>query len=59
MKASNTGEDDEFGYSVSLSSDGNTLAVGANGEDSQAEGIGAPEVPDDNVKSSSGAVYLY
>lgn len=32
VKASNTGEDDEFGESVALSADGNTLAVGARGE---------------------------
>jgi hypothetical protein len=34
VKASNTGVNDEFGDSVSLSDDGNTLAVGAWNEDS-------------------------
>ena len=45
IKASNTGEagtdgnfgdGDQFGFSLSLSDDGNTLAVGANAEDSNA-----------------------
>ena len=42
-KASNTDANDQFGSSVSLSSDGNTLAVGAIGEDSNATGIGGDE----------------
>ena len=46
IKASNTGEagtdgnfgdGDQFGFSMSLSDDGNTLAVGANAEDSNAK----------------------
>jgi hypothetical protein len=56
VKASNTGIDDYFGSSVSLSSDGNTLAVGAHKEDSNATGIGGD---DDNSTSDAGAVYLY
>jgi hypothetical protein len=36
LKASNTGAADEFGSGVALSSDGNTLAVGARYEDSRA-----------------------
>lgn len=36
LKASNTGAGDRFGFSVALSGDGNTLAVGAYGEDSSA-----------------------
>ncbi len=36
MKASNTGTNDLFGVAVSLSADGNTLAVGADGEASSA-----------------------
>jgi hypothetical protein len=39
VKASNTGQDDHFGWSVALSGDGSTLAVGANVEDSNATGI--------------------
>ena len=57
VKASNTGEGDRFGYAVSLSTDGNTLAVGARNEDSNASGIGGEQ--GDDTESSSGAVYLY
>jgi hypothetical protein len=57
VKASNTGANDHFGYKVSLSSDGNTLAVGAIGEDSNATGIGEGE--GDNSKSRAGAVYVF
>src|SRR5206468_4100532 len=41
VKASNTGVSDQFSNSVALSGDGNTLAVGANGEDSSSTGIGS------------------
>lgn len=57
VKASNTEAIDNFGYSVALSSDGNTLAVGANVEDSNATGIGGSQT--DNSASNSGAVYVY
>jgi hypothetical protein len=57
VKASNTDVNDQFGNSVSLSSDGNTLAVGATREGSNAKGIGGDE--DDNSTSAAGAVYLY
>jgi len=57
VKASNTEADDNFGISVSLSSDGNTLAVGANGEDSEATGVDGNETV--NGASASGAVYVY
>jgi hypothetical protein len=57
VKASNTGANDYFGVSVSLSGDGNTLAVGAYLEDSNATSIGGNQA--DNSASSSGAVYLY
>ncbi|MCK5640670.1 MAG: integrin, partial [Gammaproteobacteria bacterium] len=56
VKASNTGAGDEFGIAVSLSDDGNTLAVGANLEDSDATGI---DGADNNLATDSGAVYLY
>ena len=39
IKASNTDEFDHFGISLSLSADGNTLAVGAYHEDSNATGV--------------------
>ena len=41
IKGSNTNEDDNFGDSVSLSTDGNILAVGASAEDSVAQDSGA------------------
>ncbi|MEW5250450.1 beta strand repeat-containing protein [Microbulbifer discodermiae] len=57
IKASNTGEADFFGTSVSLSADGNTLAVGAEGEDSNATGINADQQNNDAFRS--GAVYVF
>jgi len=61
VKASNTDRSDLFGISVALSSDGNTLAVGAGDEDSNAIGIthGADAIGADNSASGAGAVYLY
>ena len=57
VKASNTGEFDWFGYAVSLSADGNTLAVTANDEDSSAQGLNGPQ--DNNAASASGAAYVF
>jgi len=57
VKASNTEANDGFGTSVSLSADGNTLAIGASGESSIATGIGGDQA--DNSAGGSGAVYLY
>jgi trimeric autotransporter adhesin len=57
IKASNTESGDNFGSSLVLSSDGNTLAVGAPGEDSAATGVGGNQV--DNTALSSGAVYVF
>jgi tartrate dehydratase beta subunit/fumarate hydratase class I family protein len=66
IKASNTGEKgigkqppkgDQFGFSISLSADGNTLAAGAISEDSSAKGINGDQ--NDNSLVSSGAVYVY
>lgn len=57
IKASNTEPGDQFGYCTALSSDGNTLAVGAPGEDSSATGIDGDQI--DNFLSGSGAVYLF
>jgi len=60
VKASNTDAGDQFGYSVSLSSDGNTLAVGARSEGSKARGIiGADDDEDDNSAPNAGAVYVF
>jgi len=58
VKASNTGAIDKFGISVSLSSNGNTLAVGAVNEGSKGTGVNGPDQAD-NTLSDSGAVYLY
>jgi hypothetical protein len=66
IKASNTGnaavgeayaEGDQFGYAIALSSDGNTLAVGAIGEDSNATGVNGNQ--DDNSANQSGAAYVF
>jgi hypothetical protein len=55
IKASNTGGGDEFGQSVTIS--GNTLMVGAIGEDSNATGINGDQ--SDNSALESGAVYAF
>ncbi|MBK8170385.1 MAG: integrin [Sandaracinaceae bacterium] len=57
VKASNTGSSDSFGQSVALSSDSNTLAVGAYGEGSNATGIGGDQA--DNSAFRAGAVYVF
>jgi hypothetical protein len=57
FKASNTDSLDNFGGSVSLSGDGNTLAVGAPGEASAATGIDGDQ--SDNSATYAGAVYLF
>nr|MCA8837765.1 FG-GAP repeat protein [Pseudomonadota bacterium] len=57
VKASNSGADDFFGDVVSLSADGNTLAVGAFGEDGNAIGIDGNQ--GDNTADSAGAVYVF
>jgi hypothetical protein len=55
LKASNSGAGDTFGDSVSLS--GDTLAVGAPGEDSAAIGIDGDQA--NNNVSASGALYVF
>ncbi|WP_428253101.1 FG-GAP repeat protein, partial [Gynuella sp.] len=57
VKASNTGENDLFGSSVSLNQDGSTLVVGATREDSSASGINGDQ--SDNSAQDSGAVYVF
>jgi len=59
VKASNTEAGDQFGTSVALSGDGDTLAVGARGEDSSAMGINSPAGQSDNNASRPGAVYVF
>jgi hypothetical protein len=56
LKASNVEGGDQFGFSVAVS--GDTLAVGAIGEESAATGIGGAE--DDNTATpAAGAVYVF
>jgi hypothetical protein len=57
VKASNTGHTDRFGHSVALSGNGDTLAVGANSEDSNATGVDGDQ--DDNSANNAGAVYVF
>lgn len=57
IKASNTGTNDYFGTSVSISDDGNNIAIGAEGEDSNASLINGDQI--DNTFSGAGAIYLY
>jgi hypothetical protein len=60
VKASNTGDGDQFGFSVALSGDGNTLAVGAPFEDGSGVGVsGMAGVVYDDVALNAGAVYVY
>jgi hypothetical protein len=71
LKASNTGrapvpgdaedwgDGDQFGSSIALSADGNTLAVGTISEDSRASGINNHAFQDDDSAASSGAVYIF
>jgi hypothetical protein len=55
LVGSNTEADDNFGGSLAL--DGNTLTIGAPGEDSGATGVGGDE--DDDSASFSGATYVF
>jgi hypothetical protein len=55
IKASNTGDLDAFGHAMALS--GDTLAVGAPGEDSAATGVNGNQ--NSNAAPNSGAVYVF
>ncbi|MBT5030785.1 MAG: integrin [Proteobacteria bacterium] len=57
IKASNTGGNDLFGSRLALSGDGNTLALGAQFEDSVAQGLDG--VQNDDSASEAGVVYLF
>lgn len=57
VKASNTGPNDAFGTDVTISGDGQTLAVGAGGEGSSATGVNGNQ--NDNTAVGSGAVYVF
>ena len=55
LKASNTGTGDIFGISVAVS--GDTVVIGANGEDSSATGVNGNQ--SDNSSLTSGAAYVF
>jgi hypothetical protein len=66
LKASNSGragtadefgDGDQFGFSLAISDDGSTIAVGANAEDSAAVGIDGNQA--DDSAESAGAVYVF
>ena len=57
VKASNAGSGDYFGSSVALSADGNTMAVAANWEASNATGVDGNQA--DNSIPQAGAVYIF
>src|SRR6266545_4267349 len=63
IKASNAEAGDQFGISVALSSNGDTLAVGATGEDGPLTGV-TPGIVDEtaaagNAAPGAGAVYVF
>lgn len=55
LKASNTGAEDQFGYSVSA--EGDSIVVGAFSEDSSATGVNGNQA--DNGALHSGAAYVF
>ena len=55
LKASNTGADDWFGWSVAVS--GDTVVVGAESEDSSATGVDGNQA--DNSAAEAGAAYVF
>ena len=55
LKASNTNADDRFGWSVAMS--GETIAIGARGENSNATGINGDQA--DNSANDAGAAYVF
>lgn len=57
IKASNAGSRDRFGKHIAISDDGNTLIVGASGEDSIY--TGSVLAPNNNSLRYSGAAYVF
>jgi len=55
LKASNTGQFDQFGFAVAI--DGDTAVVGAQNEDSDATGVNGTQT--NNFESNSGAAYVF
>lgn len=57
LKASNSDADDGFGRSIAISADGNTIAIGAPNEASNATGVDGNQA--DNSSSGNGAAYVF
>jgi cysteine-rich repeat protein len=57
IKASNAEANDQFGWSVALSANGSTLAIGARSESGDTFGVGGDQ--SNNSAPSSGAVYVF
>jgi len=57
VKAFNPRENDQFGWAVAISRDGNTIAIGSHLEDSGAKGVNGDQ--SDASTEDSGAVYVY
>ena len=57
VKAFNTRENDQFGWALTISRDGNTIAIGSHLEDSGAKGVNGDMK--DTTAEDSGAVYVY
>ena len=57
IKTSNAGQSDMFGLTLSLSGDGNTLAVAAPWEASAATGVNGDQT--NNEAGQSGAAYVF
>ena len=57
LKPSNPDVEDSFGSRLALSGDGDTLGIGAQNEDSAAQGLTGRQ--DDNSALEAGALYLF
>jgi hypothetical protein len=57
VKAFNPRENDQFGWALAMSRDGNTIAIGSHLEDSGAKGVNGDQ--SDASMEDSGAVYVY
>jgi len=57
VKSSNSDAGDQFGWSVTLSDDGNVMAVGAPTEASNARGVNGNQA--DNSAANAGATYVF
>ncbi len=57
IKASNSGEKDEFGHAAALDDTGDVLAVSAPKEDSDGTGVNGTQ--SNNLSTNTGAIYLF